>query len=98
MTLISKLDPTNEARTIDFHSFSSAIYLFTIGSFTRTEFETVLNLDATDDAQVDLLVAHYQALSATDKAAYRDVVESAGILWEQGRITQAQFIALIGLS
>lgn len=98
MTLLDRIRPDNEDRTIDFHSFSSAVYLFTVGSFNRTQFKSVLGLDATDDAQIDLLVAHYQSLSTADKAEYRNIIESAGILWEKDRITQTDFVALIGLS
>ena len=98
MTLLDRVNPDLETRTIDFHSFSSAIFFWIKGDFSRTQFKSVLGLDATDDAQIDQVLAFFQGLTQTEKDRFRDTVESAGILWETGRITESQFKTLIGVS
>ena len=98
MTLIDRLRPPTtegESQEIAFHVFSSAMFLLIDGSITLTQFKTGLKLNATDDAQVTILQNHYGTLSTAKKASFRDLVESAGILWETGKITESKFISLV---
>jgi hypothetical protein len=98
MAFIDRLDRANPDKSISFHELTAGMRKVQVGDWTVAEFKTRFNLDASDDAQVDQLVAHFQALSAEDKKTFGFDVEANGVLWERERQTKAEFIAALGMT
>jgi hypothetical protein len=76
---------------------AAGIWMWQRGDITRTQFTTALQLDATDDSQIDELVAFYLALSANDKLLFFGDFTSWTIALESGNISQAAFKTRFGL-
>ncbi len=83
---------------ISTHAFSAAAWFWAKGSITRAQLTAALGLDATDDAQLDELAAHYTGLTAEEKLSFHSDLEAAGILAESGLITRATYGSLLGLT
>ena len=73
------------------------MFLWAAGKITRTQIIDAFNIIAADEAQLDALKTHYATLSANEKSAYHGLIEAAGILFESGFLTKAQFKTIIGL-
>lgn len=98
MAFLDRLRPGAETKTIGFHELSSGIYLVQTGIFTLNQFKTGFGLDASDDAQLNQLVSHFQGLPADGQVAFRNKLESLGVLWETGKITEQTFINNLGIT
>lgn len=80
------------------HAFSALVWFWATGRIGRAEVVARLGLDASDDAQLDEMVAYYQSLSNQDQKRFHSDIEAAGILAEDGLITRAEYKALFGMS
>jgi hypothetical protein len=88
----------DDTDAISNHAFSAAVYFWAKGDLTRAQVITAFGLTATDEVQLDQLQAYYVGLSAEDKQEFHSRLEGAGILAEQGFITQAFYKGLLGLT
>ena len=70
---------------------TAGIWMWQRGDITRTQFTTALDLDASDDAQIDELVIHYSGLNTNEKALFFSDFSAWSIALEDGKISQAMF-------
>lgn len=78
--------------------FTAAIWFWAKGEITRTQVINGLDLDTSDEAQLDQLSTHYQGLSADDKRAFHNDLEAATTLRFEGKINDSQFKSFLGLT
>lgn len=98
MAFIDRLDPNNGNRSISFHELSAGMSKVADGGWTKAEFKTRFGLDASDDVQLNKLIAHFQSLAVEDKRRFHSLVEREGVLWETGRQTKVEFLAALGMT
>ena len=80
------------------HAFSAAMWFFAKGDITRAQMIAAFNLSATDEIQMDQLIAHYQGMSTQEKRSFHSDLEAAGVLAEQGLLSRNQYKSLLGLT
>ena len=100
MALIDRIDHTDpdSSRHINKHAWSGAMWFFAEGDFTRAQIVTAYNMTVEDEVQLDQLIIHFQGLTPGKKAKFHNDLEAAGNLLEDGKITSAQYLNLLGLS
>ena len=98
MALIDRIAPNlDDHIEIPAHEFMSCLLLWSIGSITRANVISMLDLFPSDEAQLDALAAAYTALpTKSDKNEFLLKVECGALLLQAGMITKAQYIALLG--
>jgi hypothetical protein len=80
------------------HFMAAGMYVVARGEFTLQQFKNAMNLEASDDAQLNELVAHYQALSATEQERFFPDWTAWTILAEHGAVTRAMFATRFDLT
>ena len=70
---------------------AAGIWMWQRGDITRAQFTAALGLDASDDPQIDELVAHYQARNTSEKDRFFGDFTAWTIALEDGKVTPAQF-------
>ena len=101
MALFDKFNPSTEPSQprIAAHQFAGGINLLADGDITRGQFDAALGLEASDDAQMDDLVALYNAkATAVLKLAFLVKIHSTIMLQEQGMITDVQSKNFLGVT
>jgi hypothetical protein len=73
------------------HLMAAGIWMWQRGDITRAQFMLALELDGSDDAQIDEVVAHYQARNTGDKDRFFGDFTAWTIALEDGKVTQALF-------
>ena len=73
------------------HLMAAAAWMWLRGEINRSQFKTALELDTTDDAQLDEMVTHYNALSDENKNLFFNDFSAYTIALEGGKITAAFF-------
>lgn len=73
------------------HLMTAGIWMWQRGDITRAQFTTALELDASDDPQIDELVIHYNGLNANKKDLFFSDFSAWSIALEDGKISQAMF-------
>lgn len=68
------------------------------GFKTRAEIKTLLNLDDSDDAQLDEIAEFLSGMTTNEKLVFSLRVFFGGILWERKKITGSQFKNLVGIT
>ena len=98
MALIDRIARLDQLTARSNHLMAAGVWMWQRGDITRGQFTTALELDATDDAQLNELVAFYVALSASDKALFFGDFSAWTIALEGGKITEASFKARFGMT
>lgn len=96
MALIDRLESIDDTR-IAAHTFSALMRLWSSGDITRQDVIDGLNLNSTDEVQLDKLASYYGTLSDLDKAAFHSRVESSIVLLQEKIIDKAKAISLLGM-
>lgn len=94
MALIDKISN----HTVAAHTLSAGLYLYSLGEFTRQNIIDGLELEASDEAQLDNVLAYIDGLTASDKLAFHGRIEACNVLLEQGKITTNKYKSMIGIS
>ena len=100
MVLIDRIHcPENSGNPnlISIHLFSAVINLWALGIIQRQDIVDKLNISVADQVQLDRLATHYTNLTPNQKREFHGKLESLGIILENGIITKAQFVNLLGL-
>lgn len=92
MALLDRL-----SNDISVHAFSSALSLWSIGAITKQQIIDRFELDSSDQANLDSLETHYNGLTAAEKNAFKNKLESVLILREEGYLSDEETITLLGL-
>ena len=99
MALIDKLAPDADGSIqIASHTFSAATYLWAIGEITRAQVIAGLELEASDEPQLDQLATYYQGLTAGEKREFHARLESCNILLQESLLTKSQYMNLLGMT
>ena len=98
MALIDRIVRLDQLTARSNHLMAAGIWMWQRGDITRGQFTTALELDATDDAQLDELVTFYTALSASDKSLFFGDFSAWTIALEGGKITEASFKTRFGMT
>jgi hypothetical protein len=104
MALINTLfdidDGPNDALTVRrrIRLFNAAMWFWAKGEITRAQVIAGLELQASDEAQLDELASHYQSLSVDDRRAFHSDLESATMLRFEGVIGDTLFKSFLGLT
>ncbi len=101
MALIDRLAFDNPgpggAENIASHTFAAGAWFIHQGLKTVAEIKTMFNMSTEDEVQMDLLVAHYQGLSASDKELFPELLERTLIFLSNGLITKSEAKSLMGM-
>ena len=95
MAFIEKLVPAGGE--IPMHAFSAAVFLWTTGRVDRAQLNTILGLDGKDTVELNRMLSKYNSLPNEEKREWHGILEAAGVLWDNDRINQAQFMKFVGL-
>ena len=98
MALIDRIARLNPLTARSNHLMAAGVWMWQRGDITRGQFTTALELDATDDAQLNELVAFYVALSASDKSLFFGDFSAWTIALEGGKITEASLKTRFGMT
>ena len=103
MTLLDRIrQPSGDAsKEIAVGEIAAAIFFNSqqiTGFTTRTQIKNLLGLDNTDDAQLDQIATFISGMTANEQLVFSLRVLYAGILWEQRRIDEDDFKALVGIT
>lgn len=83
---------------IPVHEFTSAVSLLAYGVINRNNVITIFSLDSDAASDLDKLGTAYSSLSTESaKAQFLNRLESAGILFQSGKITAQQYKTIMGL-
>jgi hypothetical protein len=82
---------------IPIHVFTAAFSLWVRGHIAGSVLVSAFNLDATETTQANSLKAAYDAGTAIEKMSFLHNFETAGIMFEQGLISQAEYVTIMGL-
>lgn len=80
------------------HLIAAGMWVVARGEFTLAQFKAGLGLVASDNAQLDQLVAFYLALLPTDQARFFNDWSAWTILAEKGLVSRSAFAARFGMT
>jgi len=100
MTLIDRLTDADDetSKEVAISEIAAGLFLNTQGLATRAQLKTILGLDSTDDPQLDEIATFLGTLTTNEQLIFSLRVFFAGVLWETGRISLAQFKTTIGIT
>ena len=79
------------------HVFAAAVRELAAGAVTKAQVVAALKLDATSEANLDTMIAHYGTLTIAEKREYISTVNNVAILIDARLYTEAQATARLGL-
>ena len=99
MALMDKLTLDGNGNImIPSHGFSSIMCLLCGGVITRDHAIGSLNLEQSDEAQLDQIMLHYSGLTDSEKIAFHCKVEALTIAVQSGFITDSQYKTELGIT
>jgi len=87
----------DQETAIPIHVFTAAFSLWVRGSIDAARLQAAFNLDAGEVIQVQSLKTVYDAATAAGKVDFLLKLESAGVMFEQGIISAAEYASIMGL-
>lgn len=94
MALVDRISRLSTDETVfrSNHLMAAGVWMWQRGDITRNQFTTALQLDASDDPQIDQVLTHYQGLNAGDKDRFFGDWSAWTIALEDDKVTEAQFL------